>query len=113
MALASLLTGHEFATATLEGINQVILNASQGDPSKIAAFYSLSGMPKTEETDLAMQAFSLMAASGSGSSQTLLNNLWDLVVSQPLNRQDPFGSTIRLLPMLLVSHNWWGLHSRK
>lgn len=113
LALASRLTGHEFASAFLEGVNQVILNASQDDPAKIAAYYSLTGMPKTKETDPAMQAFCLMAAIGSGSSQAWLNSLWDQVVSQPLNRQDPFGSTIRLLAMLLVSQNWWGLQTRK
>jgi hypothetical protein len=113
LALASLLTGHDYAIAFLQGVNQVILNASQGDPVKIAAFYSLAGMPKTEGTDPAMQAFCMMAASGGGSSQAWLNSLWDLVVSQPLNRQGPFGSTIRLLAMLLVSQNWWGLHTRE
>lgn len=112
-ALASLLSDHADATAFLQNINQVIVNASQGDPAKIRAFYSLSGEPKTEETDPSMQSFCLMAAAGGGNSQSWLNSLWDLVVSQPLNRQDPFGNTIRLLAMLLVSQNWWKLHARK
>jgi endo-1,4-beta-D-glucanase Y len=113
LALASLLTGHNEAIAFLQHVNQVIMNASQGDPAKISAFYALDGEPKPEETDPALQSFCLMAASVSGSSQAWLNSLWDLVVSQPLNRQDPFGSTIRLLSMLLVSQNWWNLQARK
>ena len=113
LALARLLKGDEYANEFLQGVNQAILNASQGDPARIAAFYSLSGSPKTEEMDLAMQAFCLMAATGSDSSQAWLNSLYDQVANQPLNRQDPFGSTIRLLAMLLVSQNWWSLHTRK
>ena len=113
LALASLLTGNEFTTAFLEGVNQVFLDACQGDPTKIAAYYSQTGVLKTEETDLAMQAFCLLAVSGGDSSQAWINSLWDLVVNQPLNRQDPFGCTIRLLAMLLASQNWWGLHTRK
>lgn len=93
LALAGLLNGNEEAIGYLSGFTCMMLAQSAGDLGE-------------DPGDPALQSFCLMAAAVGKTTQDWLNRLWDLVAGQELDRQDPFGSTMRLITLILVSQNW-------
>jgi len=104
-----LLNGEPRALEAMERINAWFRAKAGGDPGRIFDGYTLSGV-KTADYDYNALAF--VAPLGVGAMvdeihQTWLNNIWDLVVNRPLEDEDYYGNTLKMLSMIAMSGNWW------
>ncbi len=81
------------------------LKAANPDGRFVSA-YSLEGTPQSKESDLSIQAGMAAAAMCMG-DQPWLNLLWDQLCAAKVERNDPAGSTLRLMALILLSGNWW------
>ena len=96
----------------LQGVNKMngwMKQQSAGDPTRIRAGYRLNGT-NVDGNDYLAMAF--VAPLGVGAMvdpthQNWLNAIWDTVVAQPLNQEDYYGNTLKLLAMIVMSGNWW------
>lgn len=109
LATDYLISGEPRAYHAVNKMTAWIKGATGGDPTQIFGGYELDGTP-IDADDIYSMAF--IAPFGVGAMvdaahQGWLNAIWDLVVAEPLNDEDYYGNTLKLLSMVVMSGNWW------
>lgn len=104
-----LLNGEPRAKKILDKLNAFIRTASYGDPAQIKAGYYLNGkVIHEDDTSLAFLApFGVSAMCQT--DQQWLDALWTDIVSTPLQDDDYFGNTLKMLCLTAMSGNWWSV----
>jgi endoglucanase len=102
-----LLTGDHRALSLLTQLNTWIKFKTNGDPSKIRSGYDLDGSDIPDESANHMSFIVPFAVSAmiDASNQEWLNKLWTHMNSS--DDRDFYGKTLKLLCMVVISHNWW------
>ncbi|WP_269584817.1 glycosyl hydrolase family 8 [Roseibium sp. Sym1] len=112
LALDLLETGDGRAEAHLRTINRWIQDASGRDPSRIATTYRLDGsIPDDRETGSAafLAVFAAAALGGTGdpgADRDWSDALWSALVSRPIEDEDYYGNTLKLLAMVALAELW-------
>lgn len=107
MGLGYLHSGDPTLLPLLQRMTQWIQSSTSGDPTKIAAGYTLDGKPFAQTSSMAFTAPLGVAALCCPEQQPWLNALWDVISTHPLDKDDYYASTLQLLSLLAVSGNWW------
>ncbi len=102
-----LLTGDPRSLALLRPLNAWIQKATQGDPAKVNAGYSLDGKPLKEDDSAAFIGPLTVSAMVEAGQQQWLDALWANLLKRDPKDEDYFGNTIKLLTMITASGNWW------
>ncbi|MBG9733866.1 glycosyl hydrolase family 8 [Paenibacillus alvei] len=104
-----ILTGDSRAKAQLTQLNNWIKGKTGSDPAKIKAGYRLNGNQINSYYDLTFATPFAVSAMIDNSNQAWLNALWSNTTSKSTNSNTYFSNSIRLLSLITVSGNWWGL----
>ncbi len=107
LGLAYLISGEQRYAAVLQPATRWLQKSTQADPSQIKAGYTLKGEALAESTHLAFSAPLAVAAMCNAENQHWLNRLWDEINNQPIDADNYYGCTLKLLCMLAISGNWW------
>jgi endo-1,4-beta-D-glucanase Y len=105
------VSGEPRAVAALAPIEAWIQSATGGDATKIGTDYALSSGTTTSpgDTSMAFVAPFGVGAMADAANQAWLDAVWSAVVARSLSAEnDYYGNTVKLLSMLVMSHNWWG-----
>jgi len=103
-----LLSGDPRALALLRPMNAWIQKATEGDPDRIGAGYTLRGHCICRDDDsAAFLAPFAVAAMADPAAQEWLDALWDDLADRHLQRQHYYENTIELLTLVVLSGNWW------
>lgn len=109
LATDYLISGEPRAYAAVNKMTAWIKGATGGDPTQIYGGYALDGAP-IDADDIYSMAFTAPFGVGAmvdAAHQDWLNAIWDLVVAEPLNDEDYYGNTLKLLALVVMSGNWW------
>ena len=104
-----LMSGDARAKTAVQRMTTWIRTATAGDPGQIKAGYQLNGTlsPGADYRSMAFVVPFGVGAMADTANQAWLNDLWDLVVATPLDAEDYYGNTLKLLGMIVMSGNWW------
>ena len=104
-----LLAGDGRALQAVNKITGWIKQQTNGEPTQIGAGYQLDGANIAGNDYLSMAFIAPLGVGAmvDAAHQTWLNAIWDTVVAQPLNQEDYYGNTLKLLSMIVMSGNWW------
>ncbi len=106
-----LLAGDPRAKLVLEKLNDFLQQTTGGDPAKLrAGYYIKSGRAiHDDEHSLAFSAPLAVSAMIDARNQEWLDKLWTQILATPIDDDsaDYFGSTLKLLSLLVVSGDWW------
>lgn len=114
LALDLLETGEPRARDRLQRINRWIATATGGDPAQIASSYRLDGTIPPDEAGNStafVAMFAAAAVAGSGASdvkadQMWLDRLWDAMLKVPIEDEDYYGNTLKLMAMMALAEVW-------
>ncbi len=112
LSLDFLETGDARALEHLVVINRWIRKATGGDPLQIATTYRLNGsIPKDQSTGSAafIAMFAAAAIAGSGDpdgDQRWIDSLWTTLIAIPMENEDYYGNTLKLLAMIELAGEW-------
>ena len=103
-----LVTGDPRSLAIVQKINDFFVAHSHGQPAAIGEGVALTGkpLPDADGGSLAFLAPLTVAARLPGAPQPWLDALWGALVARPLDDDDYYGNTLKMLAMLVVSDNW-------
>lgn len=109
LATDYLINGEPRAYAAVNKMTDWIKDATGGDPTQILGGYHLDGTPVNVDDSYSMAFIAPfgVGAMVNAAHQDWLNAIWDLVVAEPLNDEDYYGNTLKLLAMVVMSGNWW------
>jgi endo-1,4-beta-D-glucanase Y len=107
MGIGYLHSGDPSLLPLLKRNSHWVEKATHGKPEDIAAGYTLTGETLQKGSSMAFTAPLAVAAACCPDSQMWLNALWDELVSQPVDNNSYYASTLQLLSMLALSGNWW------
>lgn len=111
LGMADLLHGAADVRPALLTLDRWFRQQTGGDPQKVRAGYYVrngqNGAPYVSYGDLSFTAPLLVSAMLDASGQTWLNALWDHAASAPIDKNDYYGNTIKLLVMIVASGNFW------
>jgi len=102
-----LLSGEPRALDAVTKINAWIRNKTGNDPQRIYDGYDLNGNAVSDYNALAFVAPFGVGAMVGANNQTWLNGIWRLVVNRPIEAEDYYGNTLKLLCLIVMSGNWW------
>ncbi len=104
-----LLNGEPRAKAALGRINGFMRAKTGGDPRGIRAGYSLGTGKVLDEDDTSLAFVGPLAVGAciGPENQAWLDALWRELLGAPIEENDYFGNTLKLLSMVVVSGNWW------
>ena len=109
LALDLQASGAPRARVQLLRINSWLRRATGGDPGRIASTYRLDGtIPEDQGAPsgafIAMFASAALAGSGApAADQAWADALWAALVALPLEREDYYGNTLKLLAMIALT----------
>lgn len=114
LGLDYMLTGDERAARLLKRLNTWIYQSTEGDPAQIKSGYRLDGSYTDNQDYLdlsfvaplgvgAMAGFSNPGADG----QVWVNDLWDLLVSTPIEQGGYYDDVLKMMALLAMSGNIW------
>ena len=112
LSLDYLETGDPRAATHLAVINRWIRDATDEDPRQIATTYRLDGsVPEDQSTGSAafIAMFAAGAIAGSGDpagDQHWLDSLWSALTAIPIEDEDYYGNTLKLLAMIELAGLW-------
>ncbi|NVK72927.1 MAG: licheninase [Oceanospirillaceae bacterium] len=108
VALDYRLYGDKRALSALAPINQWIINITHGDPKRIADTYALDGTYSKDSGFDSMAFVSMFAVSATidPSNQAWLNALWENIKNKPVENEDYFGNTLKMLAMITITGHW-------
>lgn len=102
-----LISGDPRALALLKPLNAWVQKATGGDPARINAGYRLDGKPlASDRSDAFTGPFAVAAMLGPG-GQPWLDRLCATLLDRPLDDEDYYGNTIKLLTLIVLSGNGW------
>ena len=112
LATDYLLYGEKRAKKAVERINGWVMRATQGDPGRIRAGYTLAGkgLPGSDYPSAAFVAPLAVGAMVDADNQLWLDHLWTYLVEDKafrIGRRMYYENTLKLLAMLVLSGNWW------
>ncbi len=104
-----LLSGEARALGALKTINTWIRSKTGNSAPQIDDGYDLSGRNITASVDntIAFVAPFGVSAMAETKNQAWLDAIWDLVETRPIDKEDYYGNTIKMLSMIVMSGNWW------
>jgi endo-1,4-beta-D-glucanase Y len=103
-----LVTGDPRSLAIAQKLSGFFARHTRGQPKQIGEGISLAGkpLPDADGESLAFLAPLTVAALLPGSEQAWLDALWTELVARPLDADDYYGNTLKMLAMIVVSGNW-------
>ncbi|WP_068793839.1 glycosyl hydrolase family 8 [Brevibacillus laterosporus] len=108
LSMDYLLTGDTRALPLLTQLNTWIIAKTGGEPNQIRSGYDLNGNAlSSSETKLEFVSPFAVSAMIDASNQEWLTNLWTYMNSYNPDKSNCFGNTLKLLCMVVISHNWW------
>jgi hypothetical protein len=93
--------------AAARTMSRWIRAATDGDPARIVAGYSLTGQAVDEGTSAAFVAPFAVAAMTDPSAQSWLDALWRRMIATPVTRTGYYAASLQLQSMIVVSGNYW------
>ncbi len=108
IALDYILYEEQRAYDALAPINSWIKKASGGDPNNIAETYTLGGkyLEGSGFGSIASVSMFAVAATIDESNQQWLDDLWQHINQKPLQNEDYYGNTLKLLSMITITGHW-------
>ncbi len=108
IALDYILYDEQRAFDALVPINIWIKKATGGDPKNIAETYTLKGEHLEESGFDSMASVSMFAVAATidESNQQWLDDLWLDINQKPINNEDYYGNTLKLLSMITITGHW-------
>src|SRR5262249_4033096 len=109
LALDFLLSGDVRAQAAVQRINRFIRAKTGEDPARVRDGYHLDGTELHPDSD-SVAAFVApfgVAAMVDAENQKWLDAVYTAVVARPLDAEDYFGNTLKLLALFAMSGNTW------
>ncbi|MBL4807770.1 MAG: endoglucanase [Rhodobacteraceae bacterium] len=108
IALDYLLFTEPRAKLAMAPLNVWIVQATGGDPRRIASGYALNGavLPDAYGNEMAFVSMFAVAAMLNPAGQDWLDALWHDIVAKNLNSEDYFGNTLKMLALLALSGHW-------
>jgi endo-1,4-beta-D-glucanase Y len=103
----AVITGDSASRAAARTMSAWIRRATGGDPGRIAAGYTLKGVPIDEGEEPAFFAPFAVAAMSDPGAQAWLDALWAKMTRTPVVPSDYYAATVQLQVMILVSGNAW------
>ena len=88
-------------------INRWARQKTGGDPSKIAAGYTLSGKEIDKDCQMCFVAPLAVSAMVDAENQAWLDALTTFVIKSSREDTGYYDSTIKLLSLIALSGNWW------
>jgi len=104
-----IISGDTRSKLFLQPINQWIRATTSDNPDNISAGYTLSGddlKSRHFEALSFISSFSI-AAMTDAKNQEWLNRLWDYIIHFKLKDFDYFDNSIKMLNLIILSHNYW------
>ena len=103
-----LVSGDARSRAMAQKLTAFFARHAHGQPKAIGEGVSLAGkpLPGAEGQSLAFLAPLTVAAMLPEADQRWLDALWTELVSRPIEADDYYGNTLKMLVMLVVSGNW-------
>jgi endo-1,4-beta-D-glucanase Y len=104
-----IVSGEKRSKLFLEPINKWIRETTANNPDNISAGYSLEGEDLKSRNFEALSFISSFAISAmvDAKNQEWLNRLWDYVIDFKLKDFDYFDNSIKMLNLIILSHNYW------
>jgi endoglucanase len=107
LPLDYLLMGDSRAIPILTRLNTWIKTKTAGDPAKILTGYYLNGAELSYGHHLAFISPFAVSAMIHANNQEWLNNIWTYMNHVSPDQSNYYGNAIKLLCMIVLSHNWW------
>lgn len=106
-----LLNGDKRAKAIVDKINRWVQATANNTPDNLSAGYTLAGNDIKGRYFEALSFIAPFAVSAmtDGKNQEWLNKLWDYITAFKLKDFDYYDNTIKLLDMIVISGNYWGV----
>ncbi len=103
-----LVSGDARSLAITQKLTAFFARHAQGQPHAIGEGIALDGrpLPNADGESLAFLAPLTVAALLPGADQAWLDALWAELANRPMDADDYYGNTLRMLAMLVVSGNW-------
>jgi endo-1,4-beta-D-glucanase Y len=108
-----IVNGDKRAKQFVEPINKWIRETTENNPDNISAGYTLSGVDLKTRNFEALSficSFSISAMVDI-KNQAWLNRLWDYITNFKLKEFDYFDNSIKMLNLIILSHNYWAPES--
>ena len=104
-----IVNGDKRAKKIVEPINKWIRETTKNNPDNISAGYTLTGEDlKTRNFEaLSFIGPFAIAAMVDNKNQEWLNKLWDYMTNFKLKDFDYYDNSIKMLNMIILSHNYW------
>lgn len=111
LAVDYLQNGDPRAKTMCDRINKWLRKTTEDNPDNISAGYSLEGndLPKRYFEALSFIGPFATSAAVDAKNQQWLNNTWNYLVKFKLKDYDYYDNSIKLLDMLVISGNNWGI----
>jgi endoglucanase len=108
LALDDLLYDAPEPRAQLAAVNAFIRKVTGGDTARVSDTYRLDGatLPDAGQGSVAWMAMFAVAAMTGQENRDWLGALWQAVVAAPLDGEDYYGNTLKLLAMITMSGHW-------
>ena len=108
LALDDIFTGDARAHGRLVRVNAFIRGATGDTPVRIRDGYTLEGKPLHPDWDggLAFTSMFAVAAMVDPTAQDWLDALWARMVETPLEDDDYYGNTLKMLAMITLDGGW-------
>jgi hypothetical protein len=103
----AVLNGDAWSRTAARTLNRWIQEATDRDPSRIAAGYRLDGSSLADDNEPAFVAPFTIAAMTDPGSQDWLDALWNHIVDTPIDPGSYYEATITMQVMLIASGNFW------
>jgi endoglucanase len=104
-----IINGDNRSKEFVDPINAWIQETTKNNPDNISAGYTLSGEDLKSRNFEALSFISSFAISAmvDHKNQVWLNKLWDYVIHFKLKDFDYYDNTIKMLNLIILSHNYW------
>ena len=107
VAVDFLISGEPRSREVVGKINRWARQKTGGDPSKIAAGYTLSGREIDKDNQMCFVAPLAVSAMVDADNQVWLDSLATFVVNSSKEDTGYYDSTIKMLCLIALSGNWW------